>query len=264
VLESVLRSLVPLIEPVGFVWSGLLLLTALLLRERRFRLGGALGSLALLVWIVGATAVPHELLASLERPWVGVHRERLPEADAIVVLGGASTPSREEVGGLHFASGADRAVTALELGRLGKAKTLVIGGSAASGSGQLFSEADLFGEFVKARKLGPPEVISLGICRDTHDEAEKVRDLGRERAWRRVLLVTSAAHMNRASAAFRTTTGLEIVPAPCGFATDVSIVTSRRVALVPRAPGFVILENWLHETVGWAVYRFRGWIADSA
>lgn len=262
-LESVLRSLLPLLEPVGFVWSGILLLSVLLLRERRFRFAAALGSLAVVVWVIGATALPHELLASLERPWVGVNRAHLPEADAIVVLGGASTPSREEVGGLHFGSGADRAVTALELARLGKAEALVIGGGAVIEGGQLFAEADLFAEFVRARQLGPAEVISLGPCRNTRDEAEKVAKLGRERRWRRVLLVTSAAHMNRAAATFRTTTSLEIVPAACGFATDVSIVTPRSVALVPRAAGFVILENWLHETVGWAVYRSRGWIASS-
>ena len=187
-LESVLRTLLPLLEPVGFVWSGLLLLTALLLREGRFRFATALGSLAVLVWVVGATAVPHELLASLERPWVGVNRARLPEADAIVVLGGASTPSREEVGGLHFGNGADRAVTALELGRLGKAKTLVIVGGSVTARVAL-AEADCSRSSSGARAR-PPEVVSLGACPEHPRRGGEVEKLRSRAKLRRVLLVS--------------------------------------------------------------------------
>lgn len=261
-LDLALRSAMTLLEPIGFVWGCLVVLTVLLIRKQRKRLAAALGSLAVFIWVVGATPLPGSLLGSLERPWAGVKRAELPTADAIVLLGGFSAPSREEVGRLHFNQSADRAVTALELVRLAKSKTLIVGGSAVTVDGEPFAEADLFREIIVARQPEPPEVISLGGCKNTRHEAEKVAKLAQERGWKRILLVTSASHMKRAAGVFRTTTNLEVIPAPSAFLTSVSIVTVDSTDLVPRAAGFVKLETWLHEQIGWRVYRWRGWISD--
>ncbi len=263
-LDLALRSAMTLLEPIGFVWACLVVLTGLLIKRKHKRPAIATAGLAVFIWVVGATPLPGGLLGSLERPWVGVKRESLPEADAVMLLGGFSAPSREEVGRLHFNMSADRAVTALELIRLGKAKTLIVGGSAVTVEGEPFAEADLFKEIVVPRQLGGPEVISLGGCKNTRHEAEKVAKLAQERGWKRLLLVTSAAHMQRACGVFRTTTSLEVVPAPSAFLTGVSIITPDSLDLVPRAAGFVKLENYLHEQIGWAVYRWRGWISAEA
>lgn len=263
-LDLILRSAMTLLEPIGFVWGCLVVLTAWLLRKKRNRLAGALGALAVFLWLVGATPLPGSLLASLERSWVGVKRANLPTADAIVLLGGFSAPSREEVGQLHFNHSADRAVTALELIRLEKSTLLVVGGSALTVDGEPFAEADLLKGILTSWKSGEPEVISLGGCKHTRHEAEKVAKLAQERGWKRVLLVTSASHMKRAVGVFLTTTGLEIIPVPSAFLTSVSIVTADSTDIVPRAAGFVKLENWLHEQIGWRVYRWRGWISDEA
>ena len=168
------------------------------------------------------------------------------------------------MGGLHFNGSADRAVTALELVRLGKAKTLVVSGSALTVNGEAFAEADLFREILVARQLGGPEVISLGGCKNTLHEAEKVAKLAQERGWKRVLLVTSATHIKRAAAVFRTTTELEIVPAPSAFLTSVSIVSTDMFHLIPRSNGFGKMDGFLHEKIGWWVYRWRGLISDEA
>lgn len=263
-LDLALRSALRLIEPVGFAWACLVLLALLSLRKRQPRLAAGAGALAVFIWVIGATPLPGSLLASLERPWVGVKREALPEADVVVLLGGFSAPSREEVGRLHFNQSADRAVTALELLRLGKAKTLVVGGSALMVNGEPFAEADLFKGVLTTWQSGGPEIISLGGCKHTRHEAEKVARLAAERGWKRVLLVTSASHLRRATGVFRTTTGLEIVPVPSAFLTSASIITTDSTDLIPRSAGFVKVEAWLHEVIGWRVYRWRGWISDEA
>ncbi len=260
-LDLVLRGMLTLLEPVGFLWAGLVLLTGLLLRKRERRLAALSGGLAAAVWIIGATSLPGNILATLERPWVGVKRAELPEADAIVLLGGFGTPSREEVGRLHFNQNADRAVVALDLARLGKAKVLLVGGGGFTLEGESFAEADMFKAIVDERKLNPGEIISLGGCKHTRHEAEKVGKLAQERGWKRILLVTSATHMKRAAAVFRTTTGLEVVPAPGAFLTSASIVTVSTVDLIPRSHGFAKLDAYLHEQIGWFVYRRRGWIS---
>ena len=61
-------------------------------------------------------------------------------------------------------------------------------------------------------KTNELEVISLGGCKHTRHEAEKVAKLAQERGWKRVLLVTSASHLKRAAGVFRTTTPLEVTP----------------------------------------------------
>lgn len=263
-IDFVLRGALRLMEPVGFIWACLIVLTVVLLRRGQRRPAAALGGLVVFIWVIGATPLPGSLLGTLERPWVGVERAELPVADAVVLLGGFSAPSREEVGRLHFNMSADRAVGALELIRLGKAKTLVVGGSGMTVNGEAFAEGDMFRDILTTWKASDLEVISLGGCKHTRHEAEKVGKLAQERGWKRVLLVTSASHMRRAAGVFRTTTALEVIPAPGAFLTSVSVITVDSLDLIPRSHGFGKLENWLHEQIGWFMYRRRGWISDEA
>ena len=104
------------------------------------------------------------------------------------------------------------------------------------------------------------EIIPLPACADTHDEATHVRALATERGWHRILLVTSATHMRRAAALFRTQ-GIEAIPVPCNFLTNVSTAPGPQAVCVPSWGGFEKIAVWLHEEVGWLEYRRRGWIS---
>ncbi|NBR84793.1 MAG: YdcF family protein [Proteobacteria bacterium] len=260
-LNYALRVALTLLEPIGFIWACILGVAIFLLRRRQWRPAAVLAALAALMWVFGATPLPGRILAALERPWVGVKRTELPTADAVVLLGGFLAPSREEVGQVHFNGSADRAVTALELIRLGKAKVLAVGGGSSRYNGEVYCEADSFKQLVDERKLSAAEVISLGGCKNTRHEAEKIGILAREHGWKRILLVTSASHMKRAAAVFRSTTALEVIPAPCAFLTQVSVYGYEEFALVPDVGGFAKISNVLHERIGWWVYRWRGWIS---
>lgn len=74
-----------------------------------------------------------------------------------------------------------------------------------------------------------------------------------------VILVTSAYHMKRSEAVFRKA-GLEVDPAPTDFIGLASLEAKRPFNPVPRAGGFEKTEVFLHEIIGWWVYRWRGWI----
>jgi uncharacterized SAM-binding protein YcdF (DUF218 family) len=183
----------------------------------------------------------------------------LPNADAIVVLGGGGEPSRYESGGLHLTFSGDRILMGLELAHLGKASTLVVSGAGAVLDGQERVEGDLVRDWLTQRKLVNVPVLSLGHRADTHDEAIHIRTLARERGWRRVLLVTSAFHMRRAVAVFGSA-GVEVIPAPCNFLTEISLAPAPPGIGVPRAGGLQKAGIWLHEQIGWLMYRKRGWI----
>lgn len=92
-----------------------------------------------------------------------------------------------------------------------------------------------------------------GSVRDTHDEALAVARLARARGWRRVLLVTHPWHMRRAAAVFEKA-GLNVIRSPCAEG-------EYDLYGLDTAPGRLrAFQDWLHETVGYAIYRHRGWI----
>lgn len=262
-LDALLRQILYLLEPVGFVWFCLLVLSGAMWwkKQRAFAAAGTL--LALFITIIGSTSAPGKLLASLERPYAGVDIAALPPADAIVLLGGGAATSRYEASGIHLTIAGDRLVMAHALFQMGKAPVLLLGGNANKLDGVIRFESELARDLLLTWGIPQPAMIPLGSNRDTHEEALKVRALATERGWRRVLLVTSANHLRRAAATFRAQ-GLEVVPAPCNFLTTVATAPPPPGVSVPRHDGFVKMSIWLHEQAGWHIYRRRGWITDDA
>ena len=254
-----LAQMLALMEPLGFVWAWLVVLTVALAIKRRWAFAAGAFVPVVIVFLFGSTGFPGWLVQNLERPYAGVKLADLPKADAIVVLGGGGEASRYEVGNLHLTFSADRLITGLELARLGKAGTLIVSGSGAELDGAPRAEGDLVRDWIVQRKLVDVPVLSLGHRANTHDEAVHVRALIREHGWQRVLLVTSAFHMHRAAAVFRSA-GVEIIPAPCNFLTEISLAPSPPGIGVPRSGNLLKAAVWMHEQIGWLMYRKRGWI----
>ena len=254
-----LAQLLALMEPLGFVWAWLVILTIALACKRRWAFAATALVPVLIIFLFGSTGFPGWLVQNLERPYAGAQLANLPKADAIVVLGGGGEPSRYEVGNLHLTFSGDRLITGLELARLGKAGTLVVSGSGGTLDGTPQVEGDLVRDWIVQRKLVDVPVLSLGHRANTHDEADHVRALIREHGWRRVLLVTSAFHMHRAAAVFRSA-GIDVIPAPCNFLTEISLAASPPGIGVPRSGNLQKAAVWVHEEIGWWMYRKRGWI----
>ncbi len=269
VLDSFLRQLLLLLEPLGFVWLCLLVLTFLLCWKRLWRFAAVSGALVLSIFVVGSTDLPGSLLRSLEREFAGIDVRQLPPADAVVMLGGGIEPSRYEAGGFHLTRAGDRLLMAVEMMRLGKAPVLVLGGGASEINGEKQIEADLVRDWITAWHLlevpgrPTPEMISLGRCYHTRDEAVKVHALAQQRGWKRVLLVTSASHMRRALATFQTA-GVSAEPVPCNFMTTLSTSDSSTRLSVPHYRSLEKISIFLHEQVGWMEYRRRSWISPAA
>jgi uncharacterized SAM-binding protein YcdF (DUF218 family) len=261
-LDSVLRSAAYLLEPVGLLWLGVIWAALWALRRRQAALAVFLALLALGISVAGSTGLPDALLERLERPYAGRDLQALPVCDAVVVLGGGARPSRYDVGGLDLTAAGDRLVMGAELLRRGKARHLVVGGGAHTVQGQQLVEGDLTRQWLRTLGLASVPVISLGRCNHTRDEAVKVATLCRERGWTNVLLVTSASHMKRAEAVFRTA-GVPVVAVPCDFQTAVSVMTETERVWVPAVAGFQKLSLYVHEQLGWWAYRWRGWIASA-
>jgi uncharacterized SAM-binding protein YcdF (DUF218 family) len=262
--DAFLRQILLCLEPIGFVWLCLLLCAVFFFHRKQRGPAAMVLGLAVLIFLVGSTRLPGSLLGSLERPYAGVRLEELPLSDAVVMLGGGTEPSRYEAGRLHLTPAGDRIQMALEMMSLRKAPVLVLGGAGAEFDGKFLAESEAtarwFQQWKKTGAMDPGvEIIPLSPCVNTHDEAVSVRTLATARGWRGILLVTSANHMRRAVDLFRSQ-GLDVVPVPCNFLTDVSTAASQPGLGVPTWQGFEIISAWLHEEAGWLEYRRRGWI----
>lgn len=97
------------------------------------------------------------------------------------------------------------------------------------------------------------DVHTVGPVTSTHDESLAFAALARTRGWTRVRAVTSPLHARRACATLEAT-GLAVTCAPA---------TARDVAMLRPVTSGARLTLWraaVHEAVGLAVYRVRGWL----
>lgn len=251
-----------LVQPIGLIWLLNLVAGIWLAYRRRWRDAAFCSAVAALLFVVGSTSVPVRLLDSLERPYSGKRLETVLPCDAVVLLGGTLSASSDGVFHFDLNDAADRAITAAELIRQGKAPNLVIGGG-----GDTESPAEK-GESPEARRLGTwfetwgltnAPVTRLNISANTREEAVQVLALAQKAKWRRVILVTSGYHMKRAEALFQRL-GIPTETVACDFIALSYLERKKAFNPVPGWIGFEHLHLYLHEKIGWFVYRWRGWI----
>jgi uncharacterized SAM-binding protein YcdF (DUF218 family) len=218
--------------PAGAALGALVALTPL-----RAVLAVAAGGLSLVWLAVAYTPLSGRLAERL------VRREAPRAADAVFVFG-----SRLQLDGEPTPESMSRLLRGLELIGQGFAPRLVI----TELHPPVPPQEPLAREWM--RTLGvEAELLALGPVRNTRDEALLMAGLCRERGLRRVLAVTSPTHSRRAAATLEKE-GLEVVSVPA-IEVQVDIETLDRPSERLRLFGAV-----LHESVGYVVYRRRGWV----
>jgi uncharacterized SAM-binding protein YcdF (DUF218 family) len=192
--------------------SAVLILAGIVAAAIRWRRSGRLlvllGCGWTLLWSIPQCA--DWLRASLERQYPRIDEAALPRADAIVVLGGG------DYSWLHRAEVSiddldhSRLATGTRAWLAGRAPVIILSGG---GGGKGPSEADTMAKAIA--RLGVPASALLLEERshDTRDNARFSAQLARRHGIHRILLVTSALHMPRASYWFRSV-GLDVVPVP--------------------------------------------------
>ncbi len=258
-MTFVLKTLLHLFQPLPLIWLALgLWLVRLFVQKRRSGLIVP-ASVWLVMTVMTCTPLSSYLLAGLENEMPKVKLAELPQADAIICLGGGAEPGLMEPVGVRLKSAADRLSTAVTMAAAGKAPLLILGGGGYPHDGEMRSEADAVGDYLRAHFHLPTDVHSLGVCSDTHDEAVKVAALMQQRGLKQCLLVTSASHMPRSVAVFRKA-GVNVIPVPCNYTSSLNRVGDPCWVHLPHADGFNSFDGWLHEMIGFLVYRMRGWV----
>ncbi|HUX44442.1 MAG TPA: YdcF family protein [Terracidiphilus sp.] len=245
-----------LLDP--FVLALALLAGSLLLR--RFKRGSfflALGAFLLLV-VPGSSVISNRLAASLEDQYPDPSMQTIPQAQAIVVLGGSLKLASEQHPASHLVGSSDRLLVALRLYRARKAPLILCSG----GNLSLFKqpsddppEARAMSGLLQEWGLPASAILTEEKSVNTHQNATMSFDLLSARKIHKIILVTSAIHMPRAAATFRRA-GFEVVPAPADFYTGWD---GDDLSWIPSCDNLESTEMALREWVGLWVYRSRGW-----
>lgn len=99
-------------------------------------------------------------------------------------------------------------------------------------------------------------VVETGEVRNTRDEALKAADLCTERGWRRLILVTDPTHTRRAAATFRRA-GVDVL---CSPGSSVGYHVELLGHPGQKGQRLRAFREWIHESIGYEVYRLRGWL----
>jgi uncharacterized SAM-binding protein YcdF (DUF218 family) len=247
-------------DPPAIVWllTVGLLLWKVVCGPRCGRRRVVLGLLLMQVFpLMEVLRLPARLQASLEEPYrdvPGLAELEVAGIDAVMGCGGVLAGSVPDLTGADYHDSVDRFLTAVLLGKQ-LARPVVWGGGDAGG----MSESGRLRGMLESLGVGGVEFISVGICRDTRDEAVRSAALAQQRGWKKVVLVTSAWHMKRAEAAYRSA-GFEVVPVACDFAGMAAVAAEGHVQVLPSSDSMRAVYFWLTEMVGRFYYRWRGWL----
>lgn len=211
-----------------------------------------------IVWVfaAGCGPLPAWLLARLQAPYVSQPSISWAPRNAIVLLGaGTSRVGRgTEVVPTIFANG--RILEAVSLYRSCRQTNndckLVVSGGDAFGNG--VSEAVSYAEGLQQLGVDRSDLLLDSRSMNTWQNAEFVRPLIDTYAPQRVVLVSSAAHLDRARLYFAHF-GMDVIPVRGDYA-DV------RMSWLPNTWNLALTDIALHEYIGMLTYRFynaMGW-----
>jgi uncharacterized SAM-binding protein YcdF (DUF218 family) len=206
--------------------------------------GGGLWVMSLPVTLQSGARLLESVPALPMDQWQDLARQ----ADVIVVLGGGRRPA-DPAWGIEQPSAfaEDRLRYAARLAKASGLPLLISGGSP---DGQEQSEATL-GAGVLQRDFAMPVRWLEERSRNTWENARFSAELLQQQGLRRVVLVTTAAHMPRALWSFQRTE-LNVIPAPVGFLGGLS--QSPLGGWLPEASAIGLNAALLHEAMGRLTY----------
>ncbi len=230
-------------------------LAALLGASRRLGIG-LLTAAVVWLYLTSTPWLAERLLTVLEQPYPPVAAAALPQADAIILLGGGVHERRapEVMGDLNRWS--DRLLFAATLYQQGKAPLIVLSGGGPEGRD---TDAAMAQEILEVMGVPPAATVLEERSRNTRGNALYSADIVRERGWQDVLLVTSAFHMRRATALFEKQ-GVNTIPAPTDHRLGGSVEGFVWQSFVPTLAGLADTHYAMHELVGYVVYSWLGWL----
>jgi uncharacterized SAM-binding protein YcdF (DUF218 family) len=228
---------------------------------KKNRISSILLAIALIVLLFSSNEFFSKFLVrSLE--WRYLPNGELPQAEAIVVLGGGTRPRISPRPWYEVNEAGDRILYGSWLYKQGKAPLLVVTGGRAEWYGDGGNpESEDMTAIAEAMGVPASAIVQESKSFNTRDNAVNTKHILDQRDINKVLLVTSALHMPRSMEIFRKV-GLEVIPAPTDF-LSVNNENSKGFAIVldllPSAEALKNTTNAIKEYIGLFIYQLAGW-----
>ncbi len=210
-----------------------------------------------LLWLPSMPVTANLLALRWEAAYPPVAVADLPNADAIVLLGGfvgqalppriAPAPNQN----------VDRLFEAARLFHANKAAHIIVSAGNVPWETTVVSEAQLIGRLLGELGVPAEAVLLEEKSRNTYENAIFTAAILRDKGWHSTLLVTSAAHMRRAMSAFRKA-GVAATAAAADVRGTYSLYSSV-LDFLPSADALAESSNVIREMIGLVYYRLRGW-----
>ena len=241
-------------------WGLALLALAAPLRSRdrrRWRRRRALGLAGVAVLLLfSSELVANAMQWRLEHEAPSTYREEVTY-DAVILLGGVGDERvAAAVGQPAYNQNVERLLTTYRLLRDGDARLAIVSGAAMDPALEDFGEARVLARQLREWGIDGERVVVEARARNTRENAVYSAEIVRARGLSRVLVVTSAFHVPRASECFRAV-GLEPDFLPVDYRAHPTRLSLRE--LLPRADALARSTAVFRELFGRLVYRARGY-----
>ncbi len=228
---------------------------------KKNRVSSILLAIALVILLLSSNEIfSKALVRSLE--WRYLPNGDLPQAEAIVVLGGGTRPRISPRPWYEVSEAGDRILYGSWLYKRGKAPLLVVTGGRAEWYGEGGNpESEDMAAIAEVMGVPSSAIVQESQSFNTRDNAVNTKQILDKKGGNKILLVTSALHMPRSIEIFRKV-GLEIIPAPTDF-LSVKNDNSKGFALIldllPSAEALKNTTNAIKEYIGLFIYQLAGW-----
>lgn len=256
-----LSKVLPLLIFPFFLTLWLMLLGLVLLTFKRTRGAAACIVVALAIALVcGNPALASRWYAQHERTIRPLPPAAYPQSDVIIVLGGALSPPLPPRQHFDLSGATDRILHGVRLYDAGRAGAVLLTGGNVFPQPGVEPESYYMAELMRDWGVPASAILTEDRSRNTYENAIYSREVMTDKGFNSALLVTSALHMPRAIAVFRSA-GIDATPAP----TDYHIVRTNEPEVLRWLPTLGAMGTFtavFREHLGIIAYRFKGWISD--
>ncbi|MBF2078029.1 MAG: YdcF family protein [Synechococcales cyanobacterium T60_A2020_003] len=259
-----ISKLLPLfVYPLGL--GCVLIVVALVTMWKKPRWAAISLILALLVLGLGGNGwVTTQWVRSLEQQYRPL--AEIPEAEAIVVLGGATHPWIPPRPWVEVMESGDRPLYAARLYRQKKAPLVILSGGRVDWYGKQRPESSDMAELMETMGVPATAIVEEPDSLNTYENAVNVKKILDQRSIKHILLVTSAMHMPRSLKIFQKQ-GIEAIPAPTDFLIPDPVDDAREISFEARLLDSLPSSKYLEQTtqaikehIGYVIYALRGWL----
>ena len=212
-------------------------------------------SVILFLWTFSIGFVADFLWKLVEYPWQRIDESNAQVADAIVVLsGGGRTQAPGEANIVEW-NDPDRFFAGVSLFQKRKAPKLLFTGGSTPYEKKSKDEGTLYKEHAISLGIPSNAITTTGRVFNTAQEAREIkRELNNNNSPDKILLVTSAFHMQRAKKQFERQ-GFLVQPFPVDFKTSKISPWKNPYKWIPNASSLYRSSWALRELLGRAIYR---------